>query len=142
MSPRKPTESSDESLHTQSGMAPARNVMGRPLEACSHRPKTGFFRDGCCNTSESDVGAHVVCVRVNEAFLEFSAASGNDLSTPAHHVGFPGLKPGDRWCLCAARWKEALDAGCAPSVFLASTHERVLDYVSIEELGPYALDLN
>jgi uncharacterized protein (DUF2237 family) len=116
--------------------------MGRPLEPCSHRPKTGFFRDGCCNTNESDVGAHVVCVRVSASFLEFSAASGNDLSTPAHHAGFPGLKPGDRWCLCAARWKEALDAGCAPQVFLASTHERVLDYVSFEELSPYALDLN
>lgn len=116
--------------------------MGRPLEPCSHRPKTGFFRDGCCNTHESDLGAHVVCVRVDQRFLEFSRQSGNDLSTPAPQVGFPGLRPGDRWCVCAARWKQALDAGCAPKVYLASTHQRALDYVSLEELSAHALDLN
>lgn len=116
--------------------------MGRAIEPCSHRPKTGYFRDGCCNTDDTDVGAHVVCVRVNEKFLQFSAARGNDLSTPYPQAGFPGLEPGDRWCLCASRWKEALDAGCAPPVFLASTHERALDYVSLEELSAHALDLN
>jgi len=141
MSSRKPLQSSDESAPSR----PAKvglSVMGRPIEPCSHRPRTGFFRDGCCNTDDADLGAHVVCARMNEKFLQFSAAQGNDLSTPHHQAGFPGLKPGDRWCLCAARWKEALDAGCAPPVFLASTHERALDYVSLEELSAHALDLN
>jgi uncharacterized protein len=119
-----------------------KNVYGRPLESCSNSPKTGFFRDGCCNTSEDDTGAHVVCTKVTREFLDFSKARGNDLSTPAPAHGFPGLKPGDRWCLCAARWKEALDAGVAPPVVLAATHERVLDYVELGELEKYALDLN
>lgn len=141
MSSRKPLPSSDEPAPSRPATA-GLSVMGRPLEPCSHRPKTGFFRDGCCNTADADLGAHVVCARMNEKFLEFSAAQGNDLSTPHHQAGFPGLKPGDRWCLCAARWKEALDAGCAPPVFLASTHERALDYVSLEELSAHALDLN
>lgn len=120
----------------------AKNVYGRPLEPCSHAPKTGFFRDGCCNTSDEDVGAHVVCTRVTREFLEFSKERGNDLSTPAPAYGFAGLKPGDRWCLCAARWKEALEAGVAPPVLLSSTHERVLDYVELRDLEKYALDLN
>jgi uncharacterized protein (DUF2237 family) len=141
MSARKPLPSSDESARSRPATS-GLSVMGRPIEPCSHRPKTGFFRDGCCNTDDADVGAHVVCARMNEKFLQFSAAQGNDLSTPHHQAGFPGLKPGDRWCLCAARWKEALDAGCAPPVFLASTHERALDYVSLEELSAHALDLN
>lgn len=118
------------------------SVLGRPLEACGQRPKTGFFRDGCCNTSADDVGAHVVCARVTAEFLAFSRASGNDLGTPAPRAGFPGLKPGDRWCLCANRWKEALAAGCAPPVYLACTHERALSYLSFEELAAHALDLN
>lgn len=141
MSSRKPLPSSEESAPSRPS-AVGLSVMGRPIEPCSHRPKTGFFRDGCCNTDNADVGAHVVCARMNEKFLQFSAAQGNDLSTPHHQAGFPGLKPGDRWCLCAARWKEALDAGCAPPVYLASTHERALDYVSLEELSAHALDLN
>jgi uncharacterized protein len=140
MSPRKPTE-------TDLSPAPASNevglsVFGRPLQSCSERPKTGFFRDGCCNTGPEDVGAHVVCVRVTAEFLAFSRERGNDLSTPVPQAGFPGLKPGDRWCLCAARWKEAFEAGCAPQVYLASTHERVLDYVSFDQLKRCALDLN
>lgn len=118
------------------------SVFGRPLEPCSHRPKTGFFRDGCCNTSEEDRGAHVVCARMTDEFLAFSRASGNDLSTPAPQFGFPGLRAGDRWCVCAARWKEALDAGCAPPIYLACTHARILDYVSFDALRAYALDLN
>jgi uncharacterized protein (DUF2237 family) len=118
------------------------SVFGRPLEPCSHRPKAGFFRDGCCNTSADDRGAHVVCAKVTAEFLAFSRATGNDLSTPAPQAGFPGLKPGDRWCVCAARWKEALEAGCAPPIYLASTHERVLEYVSFEALSAHALDLN
>ena len=119
-----------------------RNVLGGVLGTCSTRPLTGFFRDGCCNTHPSDAGAHVVCVRVDQRFLDFSKATGNDLSTPAPQAGCPGLKPGDRWCVCAERWKHALDAGCAPKVFLASTHERALDYVSLQALSAHALDLN
>jgi uncharacterized protein (DUF2237 family) len=138
MRPRKSAE------QDPSASAPpaARNVLGGPLAPCSTRPKTGFFRDGCCNTSERDLGAHVVCAQMTEPFLAFSREHGNDLSTPAPQLGFPGLKAGDRWCLCAARWKEALDAGCAPPVFLASTHERVLEYASFEDLSRFALDLN
>lgn len=121
---------------------PGRSVFGRPLTPCSKRPKTGFFRDGCCNTAPEDEGAHVVCAQMTQEFLAFSRASGNDLSTPAPQAGFPGLSPGDRWCLCAARWKEAFLAGCAPPVYLASTHERVLDYVTFDVLRQHALDLN
>ena len=131
-----------EPARTEPAVPTGRSVVGRELEPCGHRPKTGFFRDGCCNTHADDVGAHVVCVRMTEEFLRFSAARGNDLSTPWPHLGFPGLVPGDRWCLCAARWKEALDAGCAPPVLLGSTHERALEYVSLEELSAHALDLN
>ena len=119
----------------------ARNVLGGPLADCCNNPVTGFFRDGCCNTGPEDHGAHVVCVQVTKEFLEFSVARGNDLSTPMPDFGFPGLKPGDRWCLCAARWREALRAGMAPSVVLTGTHERTLDYVTLEELKKFALDL-
>jgi uncharacterized protein (DUF2237 family) len=119
----------------------ARNVLGGPLADCCNKPVTGFFRDGCCNTGPEDPGAHVVCVQVTKKFLEFSVACGNDLSTPMPEFGFPGLKPGDRWCLCAARWREALRAGTAPSVVLTATHERALDYVTLEDLKKYALDL-
>jgi uncharacterized protein len=140
MSARKTSQADSPSApsSTPTGLS----VFGRPLEPCSQRPKTGFFRDGCCNTSTDDRGAHVVCTRVTAEFLAFSRACGNDLSTPAPQAGFPGLKPGDRWCICAARWKEAFDAGCAPPVFLASTHERVLEYVTFEALSAHALDLN
>jgi uncharacterized protein (DUF2237 family) len=121
---------------------PGQSVLGRPLRSCSERPKTGFFRDGCCNTSEDDRGAHVVCAQMTAEFLAFSRAHGNDLSTPAPQAGFPGLRPGDRWCMCAERWKEAFEAGCAPPVFLASTHERALEHVSFDQLKRHALDLN
>jgi uncharacterized protein (DUF2237 family) len=102
---------------------------------------TGFYRDGCCNTGPQDLGAHTVCVRVTREFLEFSASRGNDLGTPMPAYGFPGLKPGDRWCLCATRWREALKFGTAPQVILTATHERTLDYVSLEDLKKFALDL-
>ena len=117
----------------------ALNVLGEPLRPCSLDPLTGFYRDGCCNTGYDDVGIHTVCVRVTREFLAFSKSRGNDLSTPAPAMGFPGLKPGDRWCLCALRWREALEAGIAPPVSLASTHERALEYVSLEVLQQHAL---
>jgi uncharacterized protein len=104
-------------------------------------PLTGFFRDGCCNTGAHDVGRHVVCVRVGAEFLEFSKSRGNDLTTPRPEIGFPGLKPGDRWCLCASRWKEALDAGRAPPVVLGATHEMALQFIRLEDLKRHALDL-
>ena len=124
------------------GPAPdQRNVFGEPLIPCSLSPTTGFYRTGCCETGEEDLGLHVVCAEMTAEFLEFSKARGNDLSTPRPEFGFPGLEPGDRWCLCAARWKEAYDAGAAPRVVLMATHEAVLELVSLEELKPYALDL-
>ena len=100
-----------------------RNVLGERLDVCSMKPKTGFFRDGCCNTVREDAGSHTVCAVMTAAFLEFSKSWGNDLSTPMPQFGFPGLRPGDRWCLCAPRWREALEAGCAPRVVLRATHE-------------------
>jgi len=118
------------------------NVLGHRLEVCSARPMTGFFRNGCCETGPEDIGAHTVCVELTAEFLEFSKAKGNDLSTPRPEMAFPGLKPGDRWCLCAARWKEALDAEIAPRIFLAATHESVLEMVSLEVLSKHALDLH
>lgn len=120
----------------------ARNVLGERLQPCSERPLTGFYRDGCCNTGPDDVGMHTVCAIMTEEFLEFSRSSGNDLSTPVPAFGFPGLKAGDRWCLCAARWKEALDAGMAPRVVLTATHEATLEIVSLEVLKRYAVDLS
>lgn len=123
-------------------MDESRNVYGEPLESCSENPLTGFFRDGCCNTSDQDTGSHTVCVKVTQEFLEFSRFRGNDLSTPRPEFGFPGLKPGDRWCLCAARWREAHEAGMAPRVFLRATHERALEIVSLEVMRKYATDLN
>lgn len=121
-------------------MANAKNVLGTALYPCCHDPKTGFYRDGSCNTGPEDQGAHVVCAQMTEPFLKFTKAVGNDLSTPAPMFGFPGLKPGDRWCLCASRWKEALEAGQAPPVVLAATHERALDYVTLDELIKHAVD--
>ncbi|HZI83743.1 MAG TPA: DUF2237 domain-containing protein [Casimicrobiaceae bacterium] len=125
-------------------MSPAddTNVLGGRLEPCSVEPRTGFYRDGCCNTGPEDFGLHVVCARMTAKFLEFSKARGNDLSTPHPDVGFPGLKPGDRWCLCAGRWREALDAGVAPPVVLAATHEEALAVVSLADLKRHAVDLN
>ncbi|NDJ59556.1 MAG: DUF2237 domain-containing protein [Chloroflexi bacterium] len=118
----------------------AKNVLGGPLETCGTDPMTGYFRDGCCNTGPDDVGSHVVCARVTAAFLEFSRSRGNDLITPRPHYGFPGLKPGDRWCLCALRWLEAFEAGCAPPVILAATHQKALQYIALADLQAHALD--
>ena len=118
------------------------NVLGGRLEPCSVEPRTGFYRDGCCNTGPDDLGLHVVCVRVTAKFLAFSKSQGNDLSTPQPDLGFPGLKPGDRWCLCAGRWREALDAGVAPPVVLSATHEEALAVVSLDDLKRHAVDLN
>jgi uncharacterized protein (DUF2237 family) len=115
-----------------------RNLLGQPLEPCSIEPRTGWFRTGCCETDENDIGRHVVCVQLTAAFLAFSKARGNDLSTP--RPGFPGLQPGDRWCICAARWQEALDADAAPPVFLAGTHESAVEYCDREALLGYAID--
>ncbi|MBX9811418.1 MAG: DUF2237 domain-containing protein [Burkholderiales bacterium] len=120
----------------------ARNVLGEPLQVCCESPMTGFYRDGCCNTGPDDLGVHTVCTQVTEEFLAFSRVRGNDLTTPAPEYGFPGLKPGDRWCLCAARWKEALDAGVAPPVVLTATHEATLEYVPLEALKKHAIDLS
>lgn len=121
--------------------ADAVNVFGEPLEACSHDPVTGFFRDGCCNTGPDDAGLHVVCARVTDDFLAFSRSRGNDLVTPRPGFGFDGLKDGDRWCLCAARWEEARQAGVAPPVSLRATHRNALEVVSLEALKAHALDL-
>jgi uncharacterized protein (DUF2237 family) len=118
-----------------------RNVFGEPLKSCSERPLTGFYRSGCCHTGPDDLGLHTVCVEVTEDFLAFSRARGNDLSTPQPDFDFPGLEPGDRWCLCAARWREALEAGMAPRVILSSTHEATLAIVTLEDLKRYAIDL-
>jgi uncharacterized protein len=119
----------------------ARNVLGERLELCSTKPVTGFFRDGCCNTSEEDVGSHTVCVVMTAEFLAFSKARGNDLSTPMPEFGFAGLNPGDRWCLCAPRWQEALEAGQAPRVAVRATHEGALQYCSLADLKRFAVDL-
>lgn len=118
------------------------NVFGDPLQPCSLDPVTGFFRDGCCNTNEQDVGSHTVCVEMTEEFLEFSRKRGNDLSTPVEEFGFPGLKPGDRWCLCAARWLEAQQQEAAPRVYLQRTHVKALEIVPLKLLRQYAVDLN
>ncbi len=118
------------------------NVLGEPLESCCIDPMTGFYRSGSCETGPQDHGAHVVCAEVSAEFLAFSKSRGNDLSTPQPDFGFPGLKPGDRWCLCAARWVEALEAGMAPPIKLTATHKRVLDFISFEVLKQHALDLN
>ena len=119
-----------------------KNVFGEELETCSTNPMTGFFRDGCCSTDAQDLGMHVVCAEVTEEFLEFSKATGNDLSTPNPDFDFSGLKPGDRWCVCALRWKEAMDKGVAPPVVLTSTHESVLEVISLEDLKRHSLDLS
>lgn len=118
----------------------ARNVLGGPLACCCERPRTGFYRDGYCHTGAQDIGLHTVCAEVTAEFLRFSRARGNDLSTPRPEFDFPGLKPGDRWCLCAARWREALLAGVAPPVILTACHERALEVVTLNELSAHALD--
>lgn len=118
-----------------------KNVFGQELGICCASPMTGFYRDGCCRTGPDDLGLHVVCVEVSKEFLEFSKSKGNDLSTPKPDFDFPGLKPGDRWCLCALRWREAMENGMAPHVFLTSTHESALEVIPLEDLKKYAIDL-
>jgi uncharacterized protein (DUF2237 family) len=118
-----------------------RNVFGEPIGTCSERPLTGFYRNGCCDTGSDDIGMHAVCVEVTAEFLAFSKAVGNDLSTPQPDFGFPGLQPGDRWCLCAARWLQALEQGKAPRVVLGATHEASLEIIDLADLKRHALDL-
>ena len=123
------------------GPAPSVNVLGGKLEHCSLNPMTGFFRNGCCDTSSQDFGSHTVCVVMTAEFLRFSKSRGNDLSTPMPEFGFQGLKAGDRWCLCAPRWQEAFEAGQAPRVVLRATHRGALEYCSLADLKRYAIDL-
>ena len=122
-------------------MAKARNVLNGPLHSCGTDPVTGFYRNGCCDIGPGDVGIHVVCAEMTAEFLAFSVERGNDLVTPVPHFGFPGLRPGDRWCLCAERWKEACEAGVAPPVVLEATHMSALEFVSLEELREYAVEV-
>ncbi len=116
------------------------NVLGQALQPCSFAPLTGFFRDGCCRTDKTDRGEHIVCVVLSTEFLNFSKQRGNDLSTPRPEYGFTGLKAGEQWCLCATRWLEALQAGAAPQIVLAATHENILDLISLETLVEYGID--
>jgi uncharacterized protein (DUF2237 family) len=120
-------------------MRVAKNVLGTELEVCCRSPVTGFYRDGCCNTGPGDVGLHLVCAELTVEFLEFTRQQGNDLTTPHPLFGFPGLKAGDRWCLCVARWKEALDAGVAPPVVLSATHISTLEFVELEILEAHSV---
>jgi uncharacterized protein len=120
---------------------PQKNVFGEPLATCSDSPRTGFFRDGCCNTGPPDFGSHTVCTVMTEDFLAYSKRAGNDLSTPVPDYGFPGLKAGDRWCLCAARWQQAFEADKAPKVVLRATHEDALKIVALRDLKRFAIDL-
>ncbi|MBK9120566.1 MAG: DUF2237 domain-containing protein [Phycisphaerales bacterium] len=118
---------------------PARNVLGSELQACCTAPLTGFYRNGYCHTGPGDLGVHVVCAEMTAEFLAFSRERGNDLSTPRPEFGFPGLEPGDRWCLCAQRWQEALEGGCPPPVVLTATHMAALEYVNIDDLRTHAV---
>jgi uncharacterized protein (DUF2237 family) len=118
------------------------NVIGTPLESCGDDPVTGYYRDGNCSTGDQDVGRHTVCTRVTQEFLEFSREQGNDLITPIPEYGFPGLKPGDQWCVCAMRWKEAYEAGKAAPILIRATHARTLKIVSLEALKAHAIDLS
>jgi uncharacterized protein len=115
------------------------NVLGTELQCCCRDPMTGYFRDGYCRTGSGDHGLHTVCALMTDEFLEFSAERGNDLSAPVPEFGFPGLKAGDKWCLCVSRWKEAFDAGCAPAVILEATHQSALEWVALEELEAHAV---
>ncbi len=123
------------------GRSPSLNVLGGRLETCSISPMTGFFRNGCCDTGPGDYGSHTVCIVASTEFLAYSAAVGNDLSTPAPDFGFAGLKEGDRWCLCAPRWQQALQAGHAPRVVLRATHLGALEYCALDDLKRHAIDL-
>jgi uncharacterized protein len=131
----------DDRVGGGSRRRPPKNVFGDPFEVCSISPTTGFYRDGCCNTGQEDAGSHTVCVVMTSQFLDFSKSRGNDLSTPVPEFGFPGLKPGDRWCLCAPRWQEAFEAGQAPRVVLRATHEGALAYCSLADFKRFAVDL-
>ena len=119
-----------------------KNVLGAELETCSTDPITGFYRDGCCNTGDSDVGTHTVCAIMTEEFLEFSRSKGNDLTSPQPEFGFPGLRAGDQWCLCALRWEEARQAGKAPRVKLTSTNLKTLEFIDLDALKSHGMDLN
>ena len=121
-------------------MSEAKNVLGEQLQTCCTSPMTGYYRNGVCDTGAGDFGAHVVCAQVTEEFLNYTKSMGNDLSTPVPMYDFPGLKPGDKWCLCASRWKEAMDDGVAPKVVLSATHAAALEYVSLDELKQHAID--
>ena len=123
-------------------MANATNVLGGPLAPCCTDPMTGYYRDGCCNTGAGDMGVHVVCAQMTADFLAYTKAQGNDLSTPVPAFQFPGLKPGDHWCLCAARWQEALEDGVAPPVVLNATHAAAVEHVALADLKDHALDNN
>ncbi len=118
------------------------NILGKPLEPCSMEPVTGFFRDGCCNTCDEDVGSHTVCVQISTDFLEYSRFAGNDLSTPHPEFGFPGLTAGDRWCLCAGRWLQAYEKGMAPQIFVNNTHIKALEIIPLELLRQYAVTIS
>jgi uncharacterized protein len=122
-------------------MAKARNVLNGPLQTCGTDPMTGFTRNGCCDSGPGDVGIHVVCAEMTAEFLAFSVSQGNDLVTPVPQFGFPGLRPGNRWCLCVERWKEAYEAGIAPPVVLEATHMSALEFVSLEELREHAVEV-
>jgi len=124
------------------GQMESENVFGDALLSCSEDPVTGFYRDGCCNTGKGDHGSHTICVSLTTAFLEYSRSKGNDLMTPMPAFNFPGLNEGDKWCLCASRWLEAHQSGCAPRVHLRATHKRALDIVPLDILREYAIDLN
>lgn len=121
-------------------MSLPKNVLGTELKSCCTSPVTGFYRDGYCRTGKSDVGLHIVCCVMTEEFLAFSKQVGNDLSTPMEQYQFPGLQPGDQWCLCMLRWKEALEAGCAPQVILEATHMSAIEFVELDDLKSHAVD--
>ena len=117
------------------------NIFNEPLELCSNEPKTGFFRTGCCETDAQDIGTHTVCAIMDKEFLQFSFNQGNDLITPAANFDFPGLKPGDRWCLCANRWLEAFEAGFAPQIIARATNIKTLDIISLDKIKLFAIDI-
>ncbi len=119
---------------------PQKNVFGSEIQICNTSPMTGFYRNGCCETGSGDGGLHIICAEVTDEFLEFTKAEGNDLCTAVPEYGFPGLKAGDRWCLCASRWRQAMEAGCAPPVVLEATHETALEVVPLNVLQKYELD--
>jgi len=131
----------DQGNGGRGGRSASLNVLGGKLESCSIKPMTGFFRNGCCDTGPADIGSHTVCAVMTAEFLEYSKGAGNDLSTPMPEFGFAGLKPGDRWCLCAPRWQEALEAGHAPRVVLRATQQGALQYCLLDDLKRFAIDL-